>query len=152
ANVFGGYLGEPERTLEVLPGDGWFHTGDLGRFDEDGFLFIEGRLSRFSKIGGEMVPHGTVEQAVAKALGVEDSDKPLVAIGSKADPAKGESLVLLAVPEVDFDDLRKLLSEAGLANLWIPKEIKPVDEIPMLPTGKLDLKGIARLATGEEEG
>jgi acyl-[acyl-carrier-protein]-phospholipid O-acyltransferase/long-chain-fatty-acid--[acyl-carrier-protein] ligase len=150
--VFGGYLGEPERTLEVLPGDGWFHTGDLGRFDDDGFLFIEGRLSRFSKIGGEMVPHGTVEQAVAKALGIEDSDKPLVAIGSKADPAKGESLVLLAVPEVDFDDLRKRLSEAGLANLWIPKEIKPVDEIPMLPTGKLDLKGIARLATGEVEG
>jgi acyl-[acyl-carrier-protein]-phospholipid O-acyltransferase/long-chain-fatty-acid--[acyl-carrier-protein] ligase len=150
--VFGGYLGEPERTLEVLPGDGWFHTGDLGRFDDDGFLFIEGRLSRFSKIGGEMVPHGTVEQAVAKALGVEDSDKPLVAIGSKADPAKGESLVLLAVPEVDFDDLRKRLSEAGLANLWIPKEIKQVDEIPMLPTGKLDLKGIARLATSEEEG
>jgi acyl-[acyl-carrier-protein]-phospholipid O-acyltransferase/long-chain-fatty-acid--[acyl-carrier-protein] ligase len=152
ANVFDGYLGEPERTLEVLPGDGWFHTGDLGRFDEDGFLFIEGRLSRFSKIGGEMVPHGTVEQAVAKALGVEDSDKPLVAIGSKADPAKGESLVLLAVSEVDFDDLRKRLSQAGLANLWIPKEIKQVDEIPMLPTGKLDLKGIARLVTGEEEG
>ena len=149
-NVFGGYLGEPERTKEVLPGDGWFHTGDLGRFDEDGFLFIEGRLSRFSKIGGEMVPHGTVEQAVAKALGVEDSETPLVAIGSKADPAKGESLVLLAVPEVDFDDLKKRLSEAGLANLWIPKAIKRVEEIPMLSTGKLDLKGIARLAAGEE--
>ena len=69
-NVFGGYLGEPERTKEVLPGDGWFHTGDLGRFDEDGFLFIEGRLTRFSKIGGEMVPHGTVEQAVARKLGL----------------------------------------------------------------------------------
>ena len=149
-NVFSGYLGEPERTKEVLPGDGWFHTGDLGRFDEDGFLFIEGRLSRFSKIGGEMVPHGTVEQAVAKALGVEDAEEPLVAVGSKADPAKGESLVLLAVPEVDHDDLRKRLSGEGLANLWIPKKVRQVDEIPMLPTGKLDLKEIARICEAEE--
>ena len=149
-NIFAGYLEEPERSKEVLPGDGWFHTGDLGRFDEDSFLFIEGRLSRFSKIGGEMVPHGTVEHEVAKVLGVEDSEKPLVAIGSKEDAAKGESLVLLAVPEVDFDDLRKRLSEAGLTNLWIPKELKRVEEIPMLPTGKLDLKEIAKMSADAE--
>ncbi len=97
-----------------------------------------------------MVPHGTVEQAVAKALGVEDAEKPLVAVGSKADPAKGESLVLLAVPEVDHDDLRKRLSGEGLANLWIPKKVRQVDEIPMLPTGKLDLKEIARICEAEE--
>ena len=66
-NIFEGYLHDPERTAEVLQ-DGWLKTGDLGRFDEDGFLFIEGRLSRFSKIGGEMVPHETVEQKILAAL------------------------------------------------------------------------------------
>ena len=60
-NIFEGYLNDPVRSAEVLQ-DGWFKTGDLGRFDEDGFLYIEGRLSRFSKIGGEMVPHETIEQ------------------------------------------------------------------------------------------
>ena len=61
-NIFAGYLNDPERTAEVKDGE-WFITGDLARFDEEGYLFIEGRLSRFSKIGGEMVPHGTVEQS-----------------------------------------------------------------------------------------
>ncbi len=62
-NIFEGYLDAPEQTAEVLR-DGWFKTGDIGRFDEDGFLYIEGRLSRFSKIGGEMVPHETIEQKI----------------------------------------------------------------------------------------
>ncbi len=149
-NVFSGYLGDHERSKEVLSGDGWFHTGDLGRFDEDGFLFIEGRLSRFSKIGGEMVPHGTVEQEIAKVLGVEQAERPLVAVAGKPDPAKGESLVLLAAVEVDFNALKTELVAAGLANLWIPKEVKRVSEIPFLPTGKLDLKGIAQLAADGE--
>ncbi len=67
ANIFEGYLDDPQRTGEVLR-DGWFKTGDLGRFDEDGFLFIEGRLSRFSKIGGEMVPHETIESKIYELL------------------------------------------------------------------------------------
>ena len=66
-NIFEGYLHDPERTAEVLH-DGWFKTGDIGRFDEDGFLYIEGRLSRFSKIGGEMVPHESIEQKIVEAL------------------------------------------------------------------------------------
>ena len=67
-NIFEGYLDDPKRTAEVLR-DSWFKTGDIGRFDEDGFLYIEGRLSRFSKIGGEMVPHETIEQKIVHLLG-----------------------------------------------------------------------------------
>src|ERR1043165_1407513 len=67
-NVFQGYLRDEEKTRAALR-DGWFITGDLGRFDDDGFLYIEGLLSRFSKIGGEMVPHGTVENKIIEAFG-----------------------------------------------------------------------------------
>ncbi|PYK85415.1 MAG: hypothetical protein DME40_17720 [Verrucomicrobia bacterium] len=71
-NIFEGYLNDPKRTAEVLR-NGWLKTGDIGRLDEDGFLYIEGRLSRFSKIGGEMVPHEVVEQKIINALGMEGS-------------------------------------------------------------------------------
>src|SRR3984893_12438516 len=78
-NIFEGYLHDPDRTAEVLR-DGWFKTGDIGRFDEDGFLYIEGRLSRFSKIGGEMVPHELLEQKIIDALGLAGKDDRLIGI------------------------------------------------------------------------
>ena len=68
-NIFEGYLNDPQRTAEMLQ-DGWLKSGDLGRFDEDGFLYIEGRLSRFSKIGGEMVPHEAIEERINHSLGL----------------------------------------------------------------------------------
>ena len=90
-NIFEGYLGQPEKTEEVLK-DGWFTTGDIGRMDEDEFIFIEGRLSRFSKIGGEMVPHGTVEEAIVKALELDLGEGPVIAVAGKPDVAKGKHL------------------------------------------------------------
>src|SRR5678816_2873969 len=63
-NLMAGYLNQPERTAEVMR-DGWYVTGDIASIDEDGFIFITDRLSRFSKIGGEMVPHLKVEEAVS---------------------------------------------------------------------------------------
>jgi acyl-[acyl-carrier-protein]-phospholipid O-acyltransferase/long-chain-fatty-acid--[acyl-carrier-protein] ligase len=145
-NIFRAYLGEPKRTAEVKQGE-WFITGDLARFDEDGFLFIEGRLSRFSKIAGEMVPHGTVEDALNKAYNLFDEEGPMIAIAGRPDKAKGEALVLLAAMDLELEDVREKLSSAGLANLWIPKEIKRVDVIPTLATGKLDLRQIQVLAS-----
>ncbi|MBC2595134.1 AMP-binding protein [Ruficoccus amylovorans] len=144
-NVFEGYLDEPEKTASVLR-EGWLTTGDLGRVDQDGFLYIEGRISRFSKIGGEMVPHGTVETAVARALGVDDSEIPLIAVSARQDPAKGEALVLLAAIDIDREALARSLAEAGLANLWIPREVRRVEEIPTLGSGKLDIKALKDLA------
>ena len=145
-NIFRAYLGEPKRTAEVKQGE-WFITGDLARFDEDGFLFIEGRLSRFSKIAGEMVPHGTVEDALIKAYNLFDAEQPMIAVAGRPDKAKGEALVLLAAMDLELEDVREKLSGAGLANLWIPKEIKRVEVIPTLATGKLDLRQIQVLAS-----
>ena len=145
-NIFSAYLGEPKRTAEVKQGE-WFITGDLARFDEDGFLFIEGRLSRFSKIAGEMVPHGTVEDALIMAYSLFDVEQPMIAMAGRPDKAKGEALVLLAAMDLELEDVREKLSSAGLANLWIPKEIKRVEVIPTLATGKLDLRQIQFLAS-----
>ena len=145
ANVFGGYLNDPEKTKAAFR-DGWFVTGDLGRFDEEGFLRIEGRLSRFSKIGGEMVPHGTVEQKIVEAFGWEDIETPTVFVTGVPDASKGEALVLLTTQDVTADQLRTKLSDLGVPNLWVPKIIKRVDKIPMLGTGKTDLKRCREVA------
>ncbi len=143
-NIFEGYLDAPEKTADVLI-DRWFKTGDLARFDEDGFCFIEGRLSRFSKIGGEMVPHETVESKVAEVLALP-KDERTIAIAGIPDEAKGEALVLLTARDIDAAELRKKLSDAGVPNLWIPRIVKRVDEIPILASGKLDLQRVKDLA------
>jgi acyl-[acyl-carrier-protein]-phospholipid O-acyltransferase/long-chain-fatty-acid--[acyl-carrier-protein] ligase len=145
ANVFSGYLDDPDKTATAFR-DGWFVTGDLGRFDDDGFLFIEGRLSRFSKIGGEMVPHGTVEQKILEAFGWEQSDEPAVFVTGVPDAAKGEALVLLTTHDVTPEVLRKRLAELGVPNLWVPRIVHRVEKIPMLGTGKTDLKRCREVA------
>src|SRR5436190_3868338 len=139
ANIFEGYLHDEKRTADVLQ-DGWFKTGDIGRFDEDGFLYIEVRLSRFSKIGCEMVPHEAVEHKIVDLLDLSGKDERKVAIVGVQDEAKGEALVLLSAVDVDLDELRKELHEAGIPNLWIPKHVQRVESIPVLASGKLDLK------------
>ena len=138
-NIFEGYLDAPEQTAEVLR-DGWFKTGDIGRFDEDGFLYIEGRLSRFSKIGGEMVPHETVENKIAELLGIAADHERSLAIIGIPDEAKGEALVLLTTRDIEMPDLRAKLSESGMPNLWIPRKICRVEHVPVLSSGKLDLR------------
>ncbi len=145
-NIFEGYLDDPVRTAAVIQ-DGWFKTGDLGRFDEDGFLFIEGRLSRFSKIGGEMVPHETVETKIREVLKIAPDDH-CIAVTGIPDEAKGEALVLLSTIEIDPTALRTALSAIGIPNLWIPKRILRVEAIPTLASGKLDLKACRELALG----
>ncbi len=147
ANIFEGYLDDPARTAAVLR-DGWFQTGDLGRFDEDGFLFIEGRLSRFSKIAGEMVPHETIESKIAELLDLP-TDERVIAITGIPDEAKGEALILLTARDLDLAALREKLTAAGLPNLWIPKKLQRVAAIPILASGKLDFKSCQDLALGK---
>src|SRR5437667_3662627 len=144
-NIFEGYLHDPQRTADVLQ-RGWLKTGDLGRFDEDGFLYIEGRLSRFSKIGGEMVPHESIEHKIVGLLDLSGKDERMVAIVGVQDEGKGEALVLLSAVDVDLPQLRKQLHESGISNLWIPKRVQRVEVIPVLASGKLDLKKCNELA------
>lgn len=145
ANVFPGYLDKPAKTAEVFDGR-WFRTGDVGHVDDDGFLHIGGRISRFSKIAGEMVPHETVEAAINRVLGLDSEAERRIAIVGVPDEQKGEAIVLLstvasAAVEQECIDLRYRLLDEGLPSLWCPKRIIPVTEIPLLASGKLDLKG-----------
>jgi acyl-[acyl-carrier-protein]-phospholipid O-acyltransferase/long-chain-fatty-acid--[acyl-carrier-protein] ligase len=134
-----GYLNQPERTAQVLH-DGWYITGDMAKVDEDGFLAITDRLSRFSKVGGEMVPHLLVEELISKACG----DAPCAVTGLP-DERKGERLaVLYTDPTITPEELWHRLSKTDLPKLWLPKleNIHHVDELPLLGTGKLDLRGV----------
>ncbi len=150
-NVFNGYLGDSQKTAEVLSADRWFRTGDVGRIDSDGFLYIEGRLSRFSKIAGEMIPHETVEAAINKVLGLDAESERRIAIVGVPDESKGEAILLLSTiagPALEQEciDLRYKLLDEGLTSLWCPKRIIPVTEIPVLASGKLDIKACEAIA------
>ena len=145
ANVFEGYLAAEPATRAALC-DGWLVTGDLGRFDDDGFLTIEGRLSRFSKIGGEMIPHGAIEQALAVGFALDQDDGPLLALVAIPDAARGEALVLLTAVDLTPEAIRQGLVAAGLPNLWVPRLVRRVEKIPVLATGKTDLRACRQLA------
>ena len=148
ANIFPGYLGRPDLTEKVLR-QGWYHSADYGRLDGDGFLFIEGRRARFSKVGGEMVPHGVVEEELTKwckqkGHGVEGGLEVMVT--AVEDERKGESLVVLHTVNLDPAEAEKALRKAELPNLWIPRKFKRVEKIPMLASGKLDLAAARKMA------
>ena len=145
ANIFGGYLNAPELNAAKIK-DGWLLTGDIASLDEDGYIHIKGRVSRFSKIGGEMVPHALVEESIIAALGQGESEELSVAISSRENESKGEELVLITTLEVDMQKLRKLMQEAGISNLWIPKICVKVEKIPTLGSGKVSLGDLKKIA------
>jgi len=151
-NVMMGYLNNEEATAEKIR-DGWYDTGDMGVIDGEGFITITGRMSRFSKIGGEMVPHIKIEQELERMIEGDDEDPVIqVAVAAVPDPRKGERLIVLhrRLPaEVTIDGLLQGLSDQGLPNLWIPSSdsFLEVEEIPLLGTGKMDLKAVNQVAT-----
>jgi acyl-[acyl-carrier-protein]-phospholipid O-acyltransferase/long-chain-fatty-acid--[acyl-carrier-protein] ligase len=144
-NVMLGYLGKPEKTAEVLQ-DGWYVTGDIAEEDEDGFLAITDRLSRFSKIGGEMVPHIRVEEQLHELAGSTEQRFVVTAV---PDGKKGERLVVLhTLPPQELRPVLDRLGESALPNLWMPRpnQFFFVEELPHLGTGKLDLRRIREIA------
>jgi acyl-[acyl-carrier-protein]-phospholipid O-acyltransferase/long-chain-fatty-acid--[acyl-carrier-protein] ligase len=149
-NVMQGYLNQPQKTAEAIV-DGWYCTGDIAFLDEDGFITITDRLSRFSKIGGEMVPHVKVEEAIHAALGAAEQ---VCIVTSVPDEKKGEKLVVLYVGEMNVDDVCVKIKAAGLPNLWIPDTAMfiKIDAIPLLGSGKLDLGAVKKLAAEKAGG
>jgi acyl-[acyl-carrier-protein]-phospholipid O-acyltransferase/long-chain-fatty-acid--[acyl-carrier-protein] ligase len=147
-NVMAGYLDRPDLTAEVMRGE-WYVTGDVAVIDDDGFIQITGRESRFSKIGGEMVPHLKIEEILNRLIGMNEEDGLKAAVTAVADPKRGERLIVLHT-KIDQtpDELRKGLSEAGLPNLYIPSAdgFAEIPELPVLGSGKLDLKAIKQIA------
>jgi acyl-[acyl-carrier-protein]-phospholipid O-acyltransferase/long-chain-fatty-acid--[acyl-carrier-protein] ligase len=146
-NVMLGYLNRPEKTAEVVK-DGWYQTGDVALLDKDGFIKITGRQSRFSKIGGEMVPHVKIEELLTQIVGGGD-DALKIVVTSVPDPRKGERIVVLHTAlEKSPEAIAKELQTAGIPNLWIPStdSFVQVEQIPVLGTGKLDLRALKELA------
>jgi acyl-[acyl-carrier-protein]-phospholipid O-acyltransferase/long-chain-fatty-acid--[acyl-carrier-protein] ligase len=138
-NVMQGYLGRPEQTDEALRG-GWYATGDIAAVDEDGFMQITDRLSRFSKIGGEMVPHVRVEEKLHE---LAHATERLFVVAGAPDEKKGERLVVLhKLDEPKWTELCAKLPQLDLPNLWKPRadQFFHVNDFPLLGTGKLDLK------------
>ena len=146
--VMKGYLNEPQRTAEAiveLDGRRWYKTGDKGHLDEDGFLSIVDRYSRFAKLGGEMISLGMVEEQVRRILAQPELELAAVNL---PDEKKGERILLLVAGDLDADDLRRVLLAGGVNPLSIPAEVRRVDAIPKLGSGKTDFGAARRLALG----
>jgi acyl-[acyl-carrier-protein]-phospholipid O-acyltransferase/long-chain-fatty-acid--[acyl-carrier-protein] ligase len=144
-NVMAGYLGRDDLTASVMH-HGWYVTGDIALLDEDGFLTITDRLSRFSKIGGEMVPHGKVEEALHQAA---ESETQVFAVTGIPDDRRGEQLAVLhTIDDARIPDILGRLFSNGLPNLFIPPRgnFVKVDALPVLGTGKMDLRALKRIA------
>jgi acyl-[acyl-carrier-protein]-phospholipid O-acyltransferase / long-chain-fatty-acid--[acyl-carrier-protein] ligase len=144
--IMKGYLKMPEKTAEVIElidGFRWYRSGDKGHLDEDGFLTIVDRYSRFAKIGGEMISLTIVEEEILEALNTKDLE---VAATCLPDQRKGEKIVLLASNNLDESNFKKMLSDAKVNPLYHPAQVILVDEIPKLGSGKTDFGATKKIA------
>lgn len=146
AQVMLGYLNNPEKTasaIKEINGMRWYVTGDKGVIDEDGFLFIQDRYSRFAKIAGEMVSLTLVESILKKSIPDEAIQVIVVAI---EDPKKGERLIAITNGVVDKDKIRAETQQNGLNTLAIPSDWMQVDVLPLLGSGKTDFSAAKKMA------
>ena len=147
-HVMLGYLNQPELSEAVLE-DGWYNTGDVVTIDEDGFITIVGRQSRFAKVGGEQVPFAAIEEALAPLTGGSEDGAPRAVVTAVPDDASGERLVVVHTAlEQSPDELVKGLVDAGLPRLFIPAPVDfyEIDTMPLIGIGKVDLEAINRFA------
>lgn len=145
ASVMMGYLDDPEAMKKAITPDGWYNTNDIASMDRDGYIRITGRLSRFSKIGGEMVPHELIEQKLEDLFNLDGK----VAVSARPDSKKGEQIIVFySDPAFDPQQAGNVLRENGLPNLWIPRPdaFFLIAAIPLLGNGKKDLKKLKEMA------
>ena len=135
------YLNNPDKTNDVikeLDGRRWYVTGDKAQLDEDGFLTIVDRYSRFAKVGGEMISLTAVENAIAPLIANHE-----IVVMNAEDEKKGERLILfVAADSLDTDQLMSAIRASDMNSLWIPKEIRVIPEIPKLGSGKTNYTGL----------
>jgi acyl-[acyl-carrier-protein]-phospholipid O-acyltransferase/long-chain-fatty-acid--[acyl-carrier-protein] ligase len=149
--VMVGYLNKPDATAEVLKA-GWYITGDLGYVDADGFLKITDRLSRFSKIAGEMVPHVSIESAIMEATGTSENQ---VAVVGVPDSKHGERLCVLYVNlGMSPSEVHERLAAGALPKVWLPsvRDFIQIEEIPITPSGKVNLRKLKEIALSQCAG
>jgi acyl-[acyl-carrier-protein]-phospholipid O-acyltransferase/long-chain-fatty-acid--[acyl-carrier-protein] ligase len=150
-NIMRGYLNaEPNARFQAE--GGWYDTGDVGRVDEDGFLFIEGRLKRFAKVSGEMISLTAAEEALAGAF-PQYGARFQVAVLARPDADRGEALVAVSnEPKLRLEEIRAAIKARGLSNLYAPREAKYLREIPKLGTGKVNHRELEAMMRGSEWG
>jgi acyl-[acyl-carrier-protein]-phospholipid O-acyltransferase/long-chain-fatty-acid--[acyl-carrier-protein] ligase len=140
-----GYFNDPQKTASVMS-DGWYNTGDIAKIDDDGFITITDRLSRFSKIGGEMVPHGVIEQVLQDAIAATE---PVVAVTAVEDEKKGEELIVFYVMSAGpVDKLYDIVIKSSLPNIAKPRKENfiEIDAMPMLGSGKINFGKLKEIA------
>lgn len=146
-NIMVGYLNQPEKTAHAIR-NGWYVTGDIGLVEPDGFIRITGRVSRFAKVGGEMVPLERLDEDMHEILAT-GGDRVL-AVAAVPDEKRGERVVVLHLRDVAdrLDGIFEQLRKNGLPNLWIPdrRDCYVVESFPVLGSGKLDLRAVGILA------
>jgi len=146
-----GYLKRDDLTEKAIV-NGWYDTGDIGKLDEDGFLSITDRLARFSKIGGEMVPHLAIEEVIYDEL---KTNEQVIAVTSIPDEKKGEQLVVLYTEDASpAEKLCEIVDKSNMPNIFKPKRANyiKIDEIPLLGSGKLDIMKLRKIATEIKSG
>lgn len=146
-NVMKGYL-NADANAKFKSLEGWYDTGDIVSVDDEGYLFIRGRLKRFAKVSGEMVSLTAIEDALAGAF-PQYGLRCQVAVVTRPDEGKGEALIAVTnEPKLQLDEIRAAIKAKGLSNLSAPREIKVVREIPKLGTGKINHRALAEMLKG----
>lgn len=146
AQIMKGYLNDPVRTekaLTMINGRRWYKTGDKGHIDEDGFITIVDRYSRFAKLGGEMVSLGAVDFKISEHAEFDEIDHFAVAV---PDGSKGEKIALVYAGEKSEDEIKTMLRQIGLPPLMVPGYVVKVDMLPKLGSGKADVQTGKKIA------
>ena len=142
-NIFNGYVASEKNPFIEIDNERWYRTGDLGYLDKTGNLTLSGRLKRFTKVAGEMVSLGAVEEVIIDEIirrTHTQTDGPILAVCAKEDDNRRPSLVLFTTSQLNKGEANTILKEAGFSNLVKVTEVKKIDQIPLMGTGKIDYR------------
>jgi long-chain-fatty-acid--[acyl-carrier-protein] ligase len=144
-SIFKGYLGHQKSPFIEIDGQSWYRTGDIGYFDKDSNFVLSGRLKRFTKIGGEMISLGAVEETLNSELlrqGRIDADAPSLAVCAEEEDGKQPHLILFSTAQLEKDEVNDVLRQSGMGRIIKISRVRKVEEIPLLGTGKINYRGL----------